>query len=548
MVERTELDRLVEELGPEAAAALRRNDMAAFVQSFFPLIASGRSLRWARYLDLICAHLGAVAQGRIRNLIVTLPPRHLKSISVSVMLPAFFLGHYPSAEVMCVSYGLDLAREFGEATRKVMSSPLYGELFDTRLVSARSSPQLLRTLAGGVRRATSIEGVATGVGADLQIFDDPQKPGETLSDAIRTSTNRAYETTFLSRRNDPATSRTVIVMQRLHEDDLVGHVLELGGEWTMLNLPALAEADEAIAYSTFLGEHVFSRREGEALHPGRIPRAELERIRDSIGEAAWAAQFQQQPAPAGGGLVKAEWLPPYEPHQLPERFDRTVQSWDTANTTREWSDYSVCTTWGEHNKKFYLLHVHRERLDYPNLRQRVLDLARTWSADAVVIEDHAAGTQLLQELPTLGFYKAQAYKPDRDKQMRMTNQTGVMAAGAVLIPKEAPWRADFLHELVMFPNGRYDDQVDSVSQALAVMAKRNSFEDWMEYARWMADPDRKAREEIVVLDHATVNLFQAIDGTLYHKDHADGLFRIKAEHARALHEFAGWKRVTDRAA
>ena len=322
------------EISDETWDALLRQDFGWFAREMFNEVTPGVNLVWAPYLDFLSSRLEDVVHGRRRNLIITLPPRHLKSYLASVALPSFFLGHNPGLEVMCVSYGQDLARKFGEDTQTLMSSARYRGLFGDVLMSRRQSPNALMTRQGGIRRATSLEGSATGVGADLMIFDDPQKAGETISDANRRASNQAFETTFLSRRNDPATCRMVIVMQRLHEDDFVGHVLGLGGDWEVINLPAIAPEAEAYAYASFLGDHIFVRRQGEALHPARVPLAELKLIRDNIGEAAWASQYMQSPAPAGGGVVKLEWFRRYTDADRPDSFDRVLQSWDTANTVK----------------------------------------------------------------------------------------------------------------------------------------------------------------------------------------------------------------------
>lgn len=281
-------------LEPDVRDAILRNDLASFTQMAFRILKGGEPLIWAPYLDLICANLQDVAFGHTPKLIITLPPRFLKSICGSVALPAFFLGHNPSLDVMCVSYAQEIARGFGEDTRKIMAHPDYKRLFETRLVSERAAPRLLRTVQNGKRLATSIDGVATGLGANLLIFDDPQKAGETLSDAIRRSTNEALERTFLSRQNDPQKERIVIIMQRLHEDDFVGHALGLGGDWKLINLPAIAEEDEVWTYETFLGEHEWRRQEDESLHPERFPVAMLEQRRAQSGEAIWAGQYQQR--------------------------------------------------------------------------------------------------------------------------------------------------------------------------------------------------------------------------------------------------------------
>jgi predicted phage terminase large subunit-like protein len=456
------------ELPSAAVEAILRNDPASFIKMSFLELHPGVTLIWDPYLDLISSRLADVVSGKTRNLIITLPPRHLKSICVSVALPAYFLGHYPSREVMVVSYGQELAKKFAEDTRTLMASQTYRRLFDTRLAGSRQAVHILRTTAGGIRRATSIDGAATGVGADLLIFDDPQKPNETYSEAIRRATNQAYENTFMSRRNNPGESRTVIVMQRLHEDDFVGHVLGLGGEWEVLNLPAVAEENEAYEYETFMGRFIYGRREGGALHPGRIPLAELGLIRASIGEAAWACQYQQRPAPAGGGIVQTAWFKRYSPAERPERFDRIIQSWDTANTIAEWSNYSCGTTWGLADNRIYLLDVFRKRVQYPELKRAVIAQAKLHAPTTIAIEDRASGTQLIQELNRLGL-PVEARKATSDKRMRMSNQTGQIENGFVYVPREAAdahWLPEFLHEMSVFPNGKYDDQVDSTSQAL----------------------------------------------------------------------------------
>jgi len=531
---------------PDAALdVILRNDFASFARVAFTEVVPGVELIWNEYLDLIAAKLARVVEGLTTNLIITMPPRHLKSHLVSVALPAYFLGHHPSSEVMAVSYGQDLARNFAEATRTVMASDVYRRIFETRLASPRQSAQLLRTSQGGVRRATSIDGAATGVGADLLIFDDPQKPGETFSETIRRSTNSAYETTFLSRRNHPATARTVIVMQRLHEDDFVGHVLGLGGSWEILNLPAIAEADEAYPYETFLGRQVYRRREGEALHPGRVPLSQLAVVRAAMGEAGWATQYMQRPAPAGGGLVQAEWFKSYREPDLPSEFDKIVQSWDTANTTAEWSDYSVCTTWGVKDKRIYLLHVFRDRLIYPDLKPAIVSQARRHGATIVLIEDRASGTQLIQDLKRDNFTPLRACKPEKDKQMRMASQTAAIENGFVYLPAEAHWRGEYLHELVVFPNGKYDDQVDSTSQALNWIHNGNSsFDAWIEHARSeIHRAGRTAPDEVWIIQAPLgVDAYQASDGTVY-GGRDNGVFHIKGEHARHIVGQPGWSKV-----
>jgi predicted phage terminase large subunit-like protein len=191
-----------------------------------------------------------------------------------------------------------------------------------------------------------------------------------------------------------------------------------------------------------------------------------------MGTEYFAAQYLQSPTPPGGGIVKLHWLNPYDPAGLPA-FTHIVQSWDCASKAGQAADYSVCTTWGvTQTKSIYLLHVFRDRLEYPALRHKVREMAFQHRATVVLIEDTASGTQLIQELRREGRARFEAISPRHDKVTRMTIQTPALEAGKVLIPKEAAWLDDYLHELAMFPKGKYDDQVDSTSQALDFIAKR----------------------------------------------------------------------------
>jgi len=307
--------------------------------------------------------------------------------------------------------------------------------------------------------------VLTGRGADLIIIDDPLKPEEALSQAQRQASNDWYDHTLYSRLNDKLTGAIVLIMHRLHQDDLTAHVLAQEA-WEVVRLPALAEADEELCADTALGPQCFTRRRGEALQPEREPLAVLEHIRRTIGEYNFAGQYQQAPAPLGGGLVKAVWFPRYGPEELPPRFERIVQSWDTANKASELSDFSVCTSWGVAGKNLYLLDVLRRRMEYPELKRAVREQYERLRPDVVLIEDRASGTQLIQELLADGLHAVTRYRPQSDKIMRMHAQTAMIENGFVYLPEAAPWLAPYLAELTTFPNGKHDDQVDSTAQML----------------------------------------------------------------------------------
>jgi predicted phage terminase large subunit-like protein len=383
----------------------------------------------------------------------------------SIAFPAWCLGRDPSAQLLCVSYAQDLADKLARDCRSIMMSPWYRKIFPTHLAPHRQAVQEFITTRQGYRLATSTGGVLTGRGADIIVIDDPLKPEEALSEAQRQACNEWYDHTLYSRLNDKRHGAIVIVMQRLHEDDLVGHVL--GQEpWEVIRFPAIAEIAEVHEIETIWGAQTFRRQPGEALHPDREPLEVLDRIRRTTGEYNFAGQYQQSPAPLGGGLVKADWFKRYTEKSRPESFERIVQSWDTANKASELSDFSVCTTWGVKDKNLYLLGVFRRRLEYPALKRAVREQQSLFGASVVLIEDRASGTQLIQELVAEGCHAVQGYQPINDKIMRLNSQTAMIENGFVYLPEAAPWIAEYLHELTVFPNGKHDDQVDSTAQFL----------------------------------------------------------------------------------
>ena len=450
---------------PAEYDAVLRTALSFFAQRCFAELNPQTAFAMNWHIDVIAAKLTAVRDGKIKRLIINLPPRHLKSLMASVAFPAWCLGHDPSAQILCVSYGEDLANKLARGCRAIMMSRWYQRLFSTRLAPHRQAVGEFLTTAHGYRLSTSNGGVLTGRGADMIIIDDPLKPEEALSDTQRQKTNDWFDNTLYSRLNDKQHGAIVIIMQRLHEDDLVGHVLAKE-RWEVVRFPAIAEEDEVHEIETIRGPQRFTRQRGEALHPAREPLDTLERLRRTLGEYNFAGQYQQSPAPLGGGLVKAEWFKRYGEKDRPESFDRIVQSWDTANKATELSDYSVCTTRGIKGKNLYLLSVLRKRLEYPALKRAVREQQSLFNANVVLIEDKASGTQLIQELIVDGCHAATSYEPECDKIMRLHAQTAVIENGFVYVPQTAPWLAEYLQELTVFPKGKHDDQVDSTAQFL----------------------------------------------------------------------------------
>jgi len=338
---------------------------------------------------------------------------------------------------------------------------------------------VFETTAQGCRIATSVGGVLTGRGADIIIIDDPLKPEEALSQAQRRAANEWFDHTLYSRLNDKLTGAIVLIMHRLHEDDLAGHVLAQE-PWEVVRLPAIADQDELHRVETVFGWQSFGRKAGEALHPEREPPEMLEQIRRTLGEYNFAGQYQQMSSPQGGGMVKPAWFRNYMPNERPEKFDHIVQSWDTANKASELSDFSVCTSWSIKGKDLYLLHVLRKRMEYPELKRVVREQCKAFDANVVLIEDKASGTQLIQELVAEGVHAVTRYQPQADKIMCMHAQTAMIENGFVHLPKEAAWLAEYLHELTVFPKGKHNDEVDSTAQMLDWF-KRGGLEpqDWL---------------------------------------------------------------------
>jgi len=484
---------MIKDLSPREYDVILRSDLGWFAERCFCELNPQAPFLPSWHIKVIAAKLMAVREGKIRRLIITLPPRHLKSLLASIAFPAWCLGHDPSAQILCVSYAQDLADKHARDCRAIMMSGWYRRIFPTRLSPHRHAVQEFVTTRQGYRLATSTGGVLTGRGADLILIDDPSKPEEALSDARRNATNEWYLNTLYSRLNDKCRGGIVIIMQRLHEDDLVGHVL--GQEpWEVVSFPAIAEADEVHAIETIWGPRCFTRRPGEALHPAREPLLVLENIRRTIGEYNFAGQYQQSPAPLGGGLVKAEWFKHYRENERPDRFERIVQSWDTANKASELSDFSVCTTWGVRDKKVYLLGLLRQRLEYPALKRAVREQQNLYHANEILIEDKASGTQLIQELIADGCHGVTRYQPDCDKIMRMHAQTAMVENGFVHIPESAPWLAEYLHEMTVFPNGKHDDQVDSTAQFLDWFKKPFPGQGLLEFHQREAEKLKQERE------------------------------------------------------
>lgn len=458
--------------------AILRQDFYSFVQATFPIVSPGAAMLGNWHLEALTHVLDEVRKGTIKRLIITVPPRSLKSICASVALPAFILGHDPTKRIICVSYSDHLARKHANDCRALMKHPRYRRIFPGTQISPRKDTELeLTTTKGGSRLTTSVGGTLTGRGGSLVIIDDPIKPQDAFSDIARDNLIQWYGHTLLSRLDNKANDAIIIVMQRVHVDDLVGHVLEQGG-WHHLDLPAIADVEQLIPLG---GGRIHHRKIGDLLHPEREPLEELEKLKREMGSASFSAQYQQQPVPAGGNLIKWNWFKRYDHLPPTKADDRIIMSWDTATSGRELADFSACVVLYVQDERVFILDVVRERLEYPDLRRRVMEVRGRWHdiapASALVIENKGSGMSLIQDLKRDGIYPL-AHDPDRDKAIRMAAETPRIESGSVFLPNQAGWMDDFRLELMAFPQGRHDDQVDAFSQGLFYireMARRRSY-------------------------------------------------------------------------
>ena len=443
--------------------ALLRQDFVSFVHRVFQTVAPGEVYLHNWHIEAIAFELMRIANGDNSRLITTLPPRHLKSIVVSVAFVAWMLGHNPSMRIICVSYSQELANKHADDMRAVMQSGWYRRVFpNTRLQRGKCALHDLHTTGRGYRFSTSVGGTLTGRGADMVILDDVNKANEIQSDHQRQKTQEWFQGTLMSRLNNKATDPIIVVQQRLHDDDLVGFLLRHEG-WTELKLPAIAEDYERIQIGETLWYH---RHEGDLLHPEREDQETLDRLRHDLGETAFSAQCQQRPVPRGGHIVRWDWFQRYNRPPRRESIDWLVMSIDPAFTATEKADWSAITTWLAKPKECYLLDVVRVREEYPKLVRRTSDLITRWRPNLVIVEAIGGGAPLYQTLRERHGVIVRCFTHAEDKVVRMETEALAIEHGEVLIPENAPWLETFRDEVVRFPMGQHDDQIDSMSQFL----------------------------------------------------------------------------------
>lgn len=452
--------------------ALIRTNFFAFLCKVFETLHGGTHLKENWHLLAMAYEASLILSGEETRLIVELPPRYLKSETFSIALPCFALGQNPTLRIICACYGDDLSRKFSRDRQKIMSAKWFKDAFpNTRLQRGKASEVEFETTRGGGCFATSVGGALTGRGADLLIIDDPIKTDQARSKAERDAVSRWYSESAYSRLNDKAESKVIIVMQRTHQDDLSGYVRPLD-DWRILTLPAVADEDESYA----IGEgELHHRKAGEVLHPARESAETLERTKANLTPHAYSAQYQQAPVPEAGNLIQKEWLRYFPQQKSRGDFDEIIQSWDTASSTGTSSAYSVCTTWGIATDGYYLLDVFRKRMDFPSLLEAVETQAENERPQAILVEDASSGTQICQMLQGKKHLKlVRQPRPKQDKTARLEQVSPEFASGKVCFKEDAIWLADLENELLSFPDSRFTDQVDSITQFLLYITNRKS--------------------------------------------------------------------------
>ena len=454
-LDREEILRTAMELVESDNREKGQKDFMAFVKQMWPGFIDGR------HHKVMAKKFQEIAEGKTKRLIINMPPRHTKSEFASYLLPAWFLGKYPSKKIIQCSNTAELAVGFGRKVRNLVDSEQYGKVFTN--VSLRSDSKAAgrwSTNANGEYFAIGVGGTVTGKGADLLIIDDPHSEQEAaLASGDPSVFDKVYEwyTSGPRQRLQPGGS-IVLVMTRWSKRDLTGKILKAalereGDEWEMIDFPAILPS-------------------GKPLWPEFWSLSELEALRTELPLPKWQAQYQQQPTSEEGAIIKREWWKIWE-KDSPPQCEFIIQSWDTAFTKNERSDYSACTTWGVFNlnedpndTNIILLDAFKRRMEFPELKEQALKHYKEYQPDAFIVEAKASGAPLIYELRAMGI-PVQEFTPTRgnDKMVRINSVSDLFASGKVWAP-ESRWAEEVIEEMAAFPNSDHDDLVDSTTQAL----------------------------------------------------------------------------------
>ena len=407
---------------------------------------------------VIAKKLELVAQGKLKRLIINMPPRHSKSEFASYLMPAWFLGRNPKLKIIQATHNTELAVRFGRKVRDLLDDPAYKEIFPkTGLKEDSKSAGRWSTSVGGEYFAAGVGAAVTGRGADLFIIDDPHSEQDALSE---TAFDHAYEwyTSGPRQRLQPGGS-IILVMTRWGKKDLTGRLLAaqsgdaMSDQWEVVEFPAILPSDKA-------------------LWPEFWEKDALLSIKASLPVAKWSAQWQQQPTSAESAIVKREWWKMWEKDDIPP-VKYIMQSYDTAFSKKESADYSAITTWGVFQPEeggpdnIILMAAERGRWNFPELKEHAYKEYEYWEPDMVLIEAKASGTPLMDELRHRGI-PALSYSPNKgnDKVTRMHMAAPMFEAGRVWAPANKKFAEEVIEEVASFPYGDHDDFCDSMTMAI----------------------------------------------------------------------------------
>lgn len=453
-----------------------------FLQSW-DVLEPGRNLESNWHIELICEYLEAVYNREIKNLLINIAPRHMKSTIVSIVYPCWIWLHKPEVRFLCLSYVSNLANGHNYDRRRLIQSDWYQSLSGgLELSFAKNRVSEFGNDHQGQMMARGLDSGVTGAGGEFIIIDDPNDPDKVESEIVRESATKKFKDYSTTRKNSPD-APVVVIQQRTHTLDVSGYILkEMAEDYETLILPTIAPKTYQIRFPVS-GREV-TREAGSILHPSRISKEQLERDKRALGSMMFSARHQQDPLPEGGGMIKPGWFRRYS--ALPAEFDLIVTSWDTAQKKGETSKPWSGTTWMVARGNFYLMHVHTERHDYPDGERAVVSLARRFlhgNPHALLIEDKSTGSTLIQrmrmepEFLKLGL-NVIAVEPEGDKVARISGESPAMESGRCWLPEYADWLTDYESALFNCPMGLMDP-VDSTSQFLMYMRTHGSYM-WLE--------------------------------------------------------------------
>lgn len=443
-------------------------DFFSFVEWGWKVIEPGRPFESNWHLRSICNHLDAIIKGKIKRLIVMVPPRTMKSSLVSILFPVWAWIHKPHLKFLTVSNTQKLAKKCAISSRNLLQSDWFIDGYgDTvSLSGSQNEKSYYENTKTGYRMADGIDCKSTGKSCDILICDDIHEAQEAMSDSplSRSSVVEKYNVTLSTRLNDQD-SAIIVIMQRLHEEDVVGHILRTSSEdWQVLMFPMEFEPERVC--ETVLGVQDIRTEPEELLWPDRFSQDYVDEAKIKLQDWGFASQHQQRPSPKGGAFIKIDEIEQFS--ELPDESDviDVLQFWDTAQKKGRRHSAWVCGTWYRTKNRYYLVDVFRQQMDYPGGKEMVMVKYNEYKPSTVCIEDKSTGSSLIQELDAETTMPIVPMLPSMDKQNRMFVETSAITAGKVCIPEDAYWKDAFLDELRTFPGGTRDDQVDMLSMSL----------------------------------------------------------------------------------